>query len=65
LDRLTIESGISFCKCFGACKTVRKDLSRCIFWGQKVGPKADETLELGVADHSEDRKAKGMSGGSA
>jgi hypothetical protein len=60
---LTIESGISFGKRFCVCQAVRKDLSRCMFWGQNMGPTADETLKLGTTDHSEDRCAKGMSGG--
>ena len=62
MDRLTIESGISFGKCFGICQAVKKDLSRCMFWGQKMGLAADETLELDATDHSEDRSVKGMSG---
>jgi len=59
---LTIESGISFGKCFGVCLTVRKDLSRCMFWGQSMGLAADETLELDTTDDSEVRSVKGMSG---
>ena len=62
MDRLTIESGISFGKCFGVCRTVRKDLSRCMFWGQSMGPTADETLKLDATDDSEVRSVKGMSG---
>lgn len=62
MDRLTIESGISFGRCFGICQTVKKDLSRCMFWGQSMGPTADETLKLDITDHSEDRGVKGMSG---
>ena len=59
---MTIESGISFCKCFGVCRTVKKDLSRCLFWGQSKGPVADETLKFGEEDHCEDLDAKDMSG---
>jgi hypothetical protein len=60
---LTIESGISFGNRFGVCQAVWKDLSRCTFWGQCVGPTADETLELDVTGHCEGRSVKGMSGG--
>jgi hypothetical protein len=60
---LTIESGISFYKCFGVCRAVRKDLSRCLFWRQSKGPDTDETLEFGGEDHCEDLDAKDMSGG--
>ena len=59
---MTIESGISFCKCFGVCRAVKKDLSRCLFWGQNKGPDADETLEFDVEDHCEDLDVKDMSG---
>jgi hypothetical protein len=59
---LTIESGISSDKCFGICQAVKKDLSRCIVWGQRMGLAADETLKLDTTDHSEDRSVKGMSG---
>ena len=62
LDRLTIESGISLGRRFGVCLAVRKDLSRCMVWGQNMGPTADETLKLDTTDHSEDRSVKGMSG---
>jgi len=61
---LTIESGISFYKRFGVCRTVKKDLSRCLFWGQSKGPDADETLEFSEEDHCEDLDAKDMSGDS-
>jgi len=30
------------------CQTVKKDLSRCMFWGQNMGPTADETLQFGA-----------------
>jgi hypothetical protein len=60
---LTIESGISFCRGFGVCRAVKKDLSRCLFWGQSKGPDADETLEFGGGDHCEGLVAKDMSGG--
>ncbi len=33
-----------------------------MFWGQSMGPTADETLKLDITDHSEDRGVKGMSG---
>jgi len=59
---MTIESGISFGNHFGECQTVRKDLSRCMFWGQSMGPTTDETLKLDVTDDSEVRNVKGMSG---
>ena len=62
MDRLTIESGISFGSRFGEGQTVRKDLSRCMFWGQSMGPTADETLKLDATDDSEVRGVKGMSG---
>jgi hypothetical protein len=55
-------TGISFGKCFGVCQTVKKDLSRCMFWGQNMGLAADETLKLDTTDHSEVRGVKGMSG---
>lgn len=62
MDRLTIESGISFGRYFGICWTVKKDLSRCMFWGQSMGPTTDETLKLDITDDSEVRNVKGMSG---
>jgi hypothetical protein len=33
-----------------------------MFWGQSMGPDADETLKSGSLVHSEDLVAKGMSG---
>jgi hypothetical protein len=33
---LTIESGISFGRRFGACKAGKKDLSRDVVWGQST-----------------------------
>jgi hypothetical protein len=59
---VTIESGISFGKYFGICRTVKKDLSRCMFWGQSMGPTTDETLKLDITDDSEVRNVKGTSG---
>jgi len=41
----------------------RKYLSRCMFWGQSMGPVADETLKFGTWVHCEDLGAKDMSGG--
>jgi len=48
LSCLTIESGISFYRRFGVCMAGKKDLSRCMFWGQNMGPTADETLQFGA-----------------
>ena len=33
-----------------------------MFWGQNMGPTADETLKLDATDDSEVRSVKGMSG---
>jgi len=43
-------------------ETGKEDLSRCMFWGQSMGPAAEETLKFSIQVHSEDLGVKSMSG---